>query len=106
MPASRDRGSKVTFVYSNLYKIYKDGVAETVDPVKTQNFSVRSPILKAGERSIEVREHEPMAILKPRKMPVRTPSPAVDSLKKNLDELKDLHSRLRFMLKEIEDLIK
>jgi hypothetical protein len=31
---------------------------------------------------------------------------AIDSLKKNLNSLTDLHSRLKFMLKELEDLVK
>lgn len=33
-------------------------------------------------------------------------NPAIDSLKQNLHQLKDLHSRLRFMLQELEELVK
>jgi hypothetical protein len=36
----------------------------------------------------------------------RAQSDAIDGLRKNLQNLNELHSRLRFMLKELEDLVK
>lgn len=67
MSAERDNSQKVTFVYSNIYKIYQKGKDKEESPKENQ---------------------------------------AVINLKDNLKALNDLHQRLKFMLTELEELIK
>lgn len=146
MSATRDRSQRVTFVYSNLYKIYRAGVdaakkaeipentgksearSEGLRPgLRTQpegresevlSRLNRSHVLKSGQLKygVKVREHQPTEFIAKRVTESRRAAPAaqaaaparseapIESLKRNLEQLQDLHSRLRFMLRELEDL--
>ena len=134
MSASRDKSQKVAFVYSNLYQMFKKGEAEAKVEAKVEaqaaepavnpglTTAIETPvarssgILKAGDlhsnsfAAIRVNQYNPTEFIakrvaRPASLPPRD-NAAVDSLKKNLDQLNDLHSRLRFMLQELEDLVK
>jgi hypothetical protein len=173
MSATRDQSQKATFVYSNLYQLYRKGkdaatgpesavagsppaAVETPDEfvrpfgaipkgvstgqvLKAQDLSAASdpvadirseagapaPVIEEVPMSApEVRPYTPIELLgkrvtKPASLTLATSvvapssSPmnaqsnaAIESLKENLKNLNDLHSRLRFMLRELEDLVK
>ena len=123
MSATQDKNQKATFVYSNLYHLYKKGkdAAQASDPaaiLKTevpQSSTVSSRnVLKVGDlhqearASVKVQEFKPTSLIGKRVIRPEMPSsnPAITSLKDNLKALNDLHSRLRFMLTELEDLTK
>ena len=102
MSATRDKTQKFTFVYNNLYSIYKntqDQNAVADRPGLTTGQVIKADDLKA--RSVE--EFKPVQFLH---RPVARKNEALESLKQNLQTLNNLHARLKFMLKEIEDLSK
>jgi hypothetical protein len=80
----------------------------------------KSQILKADDlhkpefSSVKIAEYNPAAFIgkrvaRPQSLPPvqnAQPTAAVSSLKENLKALNDLHSRLRFMLQELEELVK
>ncbi|OFZ21744.1 MAG: hypothetical protein A2X94_15770 [Bdellovibrionales bacterium GWB1_55_8] len=122
MSASHDKTQKVTFVYSNLYELYrrgKDAAVASPDPAPVLSepigFQSSGNVLKAqdlrtGAATAKVEAYAPAEFIgkrvaKPDFLPPRDTA-AIDSLKKNLEQLNDLHSRLRFMLQELEDLVK
>jgi hypothetical protein len=141
MSATRDKSQKTTFVYSNLYQLYRKGkVAAGEASVSVESRSSyfeipsESNVLKVGDLKAEARANalkvDPFSppeligkrldvraaesrlqVVSPERIPLGKPvSPASDSavfsLKQNLIALQDLHSRLRFMLKELEELSK
>ena len=136
MSASRDQSQKVAFVYSNLYQLYKKGKAAAQEAqvpaeapieepavaaplVVNKGLAPSSQILKAEDlNSVEksspkVSAYNPTEFIgkrvaRPASIPVQASAPkeAITSLKDNLKSLNDLHSRLRFMLQELEDLVK
>jgi hypothetical protein len=130
MSATRDNTQKVAFVYSNLYQIYQKGKAAAVEAnvpmpeVSTAPIAVaKSTVLKTDDlhkpenSSVKISSYSPTELIgkrfaRPASLPpvapksAVVPSQAVSSLKDNLKALNDLHSRLRFMLTELEDLVK
>ncbi|HUP58544.1 MAG TPA: hypothetical protein VM598_13890 [Bdellovibrionota bacterium] len=132
MSATRDKSQKITFVFSNFYHLYKKGVdaakSAELPEVPAREVPASERVLKAGDANAElakpfavnrlnaqadpaaagVREHRPAEFIGKRiaKPPVLPPSTAIVSLRENLKSLTDLHSRLRFMLQELEDLVK
>jgi hypothetical protein len=131
MSATRDKTQKFTFVYSNLYQLYKQGKdaainAELPPVVQSRSSEVsKTPrVLNTGDanNAPAVIRYKPIEFLKIPAKPIKLPKPdviaplvpetnqvqnqAIESLKQNLQQLDDLHSRLQFMLKELEDLVK
>lgn len=129
MSATRDPSQKHTFVYSNLYQLYQKGkvaaqAADVPAPVSAATSSagiVTGKIIKADELApgvvgLRVARHEPPSLIAKRLNPTAAPArslkvdpsrrQAIDGLRDNLRSLQNLHERLRFMLKEIEDLSK
>jgi len=110
MSATHDKSQKITFVYSNLYHLYKKGKEAA------QKASASGNVLKADDlhnpkfvAQKNISKHQPVELLGKRvERPAILPpkNPAIDSLKQNLKTLNDLHSRLRFMLQELEDLVR
>ncbi|MEK6706073.1 MAG: hypothetical protein AABZ06_09815 [Bdellovibrionota bacterium] len=121
MSATRDKSQKFAFVYSNLYKIYRDDEANQnhANAIPSAAKGYQSGIvIKTGNlkqaSTIAVTPYTPPQFITHRIAP-KTNQPAIShhieaeaiaDLKKNLQHLNDLHSRLRFMLKELEELIK
>lgn len=118
MSANRDKNQRVTFVYSNLYEIYR----KNQEPVEIKGSGA---VLKAGDRHA-VQNYQPLSLLATKPIPkietqstqlhaasarqaqaqaVQAQDAAIQGLKDNLKTLDDLHSRLRFMLKELEELV-
>jgi hypothetical protein len=122
MSATRDKTQKFTFVYSNLYQIYKKGKDAAQSAEIPQPGLVTARVLKAENAAAvsvspnvapQISEYRPAELLAKRITVVQKPSiltesknETIESLKDNLKSLNDLHSRLRMMLKELEDLVK
>lgn len=127
MSATQDKSQKTTFVYSNLYQLYKKGQtaaknaeipAESVAKVDATPFVAPSSrnVIKSGDAKInaakinvaKVTEYHPSSLIGKRVSRPESISSnaALSSLKDNLKNLNDLHARLRFMLQELEDLAK
>lgn len=128
MSATRDPSQKHTFVYSNLYQLYQKGKSAAqaaVVPSAAPSAAAASTagiatgkIIKADELApgvigLRVARHEPPALLAKRLNPAASPArakvdpsrrEAIEGLRDNLRSLQNLHERLRFMLKEIEEL--
>jgi hypothetical protein len=125
MSATRDKSQKVTFVFSNFYRLYKKGKQAAMNP---HEVDASRHVLKAADVktlqtrdalnppapdltapfAVNVREYRPAEFIGKRipKPPVLPSSTALVSLRANLKSLTDLHSRLKFMLEELEDLVK
>lgn len=106
-----------------------DAVLPPPPPEETQpGLTIRTPaghVLRSEElKKVQIRNYEPVQLLGRRvqaldtrpistkleakqalQQPARVSEP-IKSLKENLGRLQDLHSRLDFMLKELEDLMK
>ena len=133
MSATRDKNQKVAFVYSNLYQLYRKGTEAaqsapqpkpSSSPVSSGPVSsgiIKGDVLKSGELSsphAAVQPYRPVELMAKRQgihqgakavLPrpsLAAPNESIQSLKDNLKALNDLHSRLRFMLQELEDLVK
>ncbi len=132
MSATLDKTQKTTFVYSNLYHLYKKGrdAAQSADlssPLATGRVlkaeNAKDPAFKIeafqpaeflAKRLPQVSEAAAPAPQAPLKavyaakpsVLLQSQNQALTSLKDNLKSLNDLHARLRFMLKELEDLVK
>ncbi|MFL5813208.1 MAG: hypothetical protein ACJ763_06495 [Bdellovibrionia bacterium] len=137
MSANRDTSQKTTFVYSNLYQLYRKGKeAAEQAPATTPEaqassqaiFQLPNPmgtlaseknVLKTGDLKAEaapaVSAYQPPSLLAKRivdkpqalkQQPMPAQSAAIESLKANLKTLNDLHSRLKFMLEELQELVK
>ena len=103
MSATRDKTQNVAFVYKNLYQVYQQTRQGSPHVLKTEDIKKIQP---------QIRPYEPVQLMGKRVETKRAeaknpPQVApIDSLKQNLDSLNQLHSRLKFMLKELEDLVK
>ena len=133
MSATRDKTQKTAFVYSNLYQLYRKGkeAAQTSSVLTTAASEERKSyfqlpgsmpseknVLKSADLSAQtapkVNPYTPPSFItkrvvqKPEALQQASPvqSAAIQSLKDNLKTLGDLHSRLKFMLEELEDLTK
>jgi hypothetical protein len=142
MSATRDKTQKITFVYSNLYSVYRKGVeraregataesgtespsraAEALTELATAKSFESGVVIKASDSRAQVSTYTPAELIgkrvaRPAVLPAqaRAQAPAqaqaqatpqaVASLKDNLKSLNDLQARLRFMLEELEGLIK
>jgi hypothetical protein len=132
MSANRDKSQKIAFVYSNLYQLYRKGKdAATAAPdapglttgriIKAEDAAkaIANPAdsgIKIRPFSLDqdapaVRPYQPVEFIAKRVEKSQTAlkvaqNPTIDSLKDNLKTLNELHERLQFMLKELEDLVK
>lgn len=126
MSATYDKNQKVTFVFSQFPERQRKTMEAAGPAVATAVASSevqQGHVLKAADaRETPVAIH-PRRVVQAYQAPhflnrhvVRKPealsplaqksNPAVESLKQNLKSLNELHSRLRFMLEELEDLVK
>ena len=131
MSATRDPSQKHTFVYSNLYQLYQKGkvaahaaqvpaahAAEAPELTRTglatgkiiKAEEMQAAMNSAGPVGLRVARHEAPRLLgkrieanRPNKVDASRRQ-AIDGLRDNLRQLQGLHERLRFMLKEIEEL--
>ena len=116
MSATRDQSQKIGFVYSNLYQLYRKGMTAAQDSQPlglTRGSVLKNAVIKPEEKSPEVivKPFSPVTFIKPPAPPAQAmklaPTPAsIQQLKQNLNRLGELQSKLRFMLQELEDLVK
>lgn len=108
MSATYDKSQKISFVYSNLHSLYRKGLeAARSSSLQSSEGLVKGRVIKAHEVSIQ--KADPLvAVQANAQAHSRTlhQRKAIESLQSNLKELNELHSRLRFMLKELETLTK
>lgn len=108
MSATRDQGQKFKFIYANLYQIYRNEKPQTPPPAPlAAQGMVYGQVIKSADAR-DLTPYSPMQILKKPEAPKVqiTPDNAVQGLRENLNKLGELHARLRFMLKELEELTK
>ncbi len=123
MSASRDSTQKVTFLYTNLHEVYKKAKNADLSAIEAAAPVAKAELAHAGlelGRVIktddlhapafsQVRRHmtpELKTVERPAYLATSRENSTLSGLKDNLKQLNDLHSRLRFMLQEIEDLVK
>lgn len=125
MSASRDRNHKIQFISENLYRIYKEGeknkpeshrVGALTSPIlrvdvppkglpASATEKTNSRIIKSGDYVLrDSRDSSAHKIIEEPRHVIES-DPALKSLKENLDRLNELHSRLKFMLSELDDLV-
>lgn len=119
MSAYLDKSQGITFVYSNIYSVYKKAKEAKLDSPfavdsarvikkahasaqKVEEFEPRTLEAKEGERTLEV----PMGVKEAEDKAKRLNARPIASLQKNLNELTDAHEKLRFLLQELESLTK
>ncbi len=116
MSAYLDKSQGVTFVYSNIFDLYKKAKDSKID---APFVAERSRVIKAGEAKIknfhakELNAPEgerpfpvPMGVKEAEEKAKRQNMRPVANLQKNLSELTDAHEKLRFLLQELEALTK
>lgn len=123
MSASQDKSQKFTFIYLNLYKLQKKMKEEvTASAVLRSSSAVpisgktSGQVLKAADLQQRVMPrvdvYRPASFLgkriaQPHSLSSAVPhNEIVESLKENLKSLNELHSRLKFMLQELEECVK
>lgn len=117
MSAYLDKSQGITFVYSNIFDLYKKAkeakldapfVAEQPRVLKAADLKAAQPFrpeeLKtpATERPFPV----PMGVREAEEKAKKLGARPVANLQKNLTDLSDAHEKLRFLLQELESLTK
>jgi len=127
MSANRDKKQRFGFLYSNLYQIYQAEKMKNEQSTKIPSSFLKEhfkkgiiagetlktgikiyPETKITQEVPEVKAYNPPVFSneKPVTKHLTSQNWAVDNLKKNLNDLSSLHQRLKFMLTELEDLVK
>ncbi len=133
MSAYLDRSQGFTFVFSNIYEIYRKAKDSKLDdPLVVERMKKTDPaarqhakgrVIKAGSPEAEsARKLSELSELKPegneRTFPVpmgvreaeekamRQNMKPISHLKENMGKIEDAHAKLRYLLSELEDLTK
>ena len=102
--ANRDQSQKVGFVYTNIYELYKK--SKNASTSLEQNEATTRVFRPEDLANIKVTKFEPRTFVKINAEREFKAGPnQFEDLKNNLNRLNDLHAKLRFMLKELEDLV-
>lgn len=122
--ARLDKSQGFTFVYTNIYDLYQKAKKSKLDvPLAVKNGHVikGTDLKKSQVREAEVKAFEdlkkrkiteadfvrPMGVQEAeRKAMEKVARSPLSNLRKNLDNLTEAHSKLRFLLKELEELTK
>lgn len=118
MSAYLDKSQGITFVYSNIFELYKKAKESKIDApyvaerpgsrvikegqAKISAFEARELDTSGGERTFPV----PMGVREAEEKAKKQNMRPVASLQKNLNELTDAHEKLRFLLQELDSLTK
>ena len=122
MSATRDRSQKIKLVVSNGNVLNRE--SSSMIEGQSEQFSLNELKLKAHQSHVikadDLRKHhvhsysDPEFSKKIRNKPAyiqnskaesHSPKNTLEGLKQNLKTLNELHSRLRFMLKELEEIV-
>ena len=121
MSATRERNSKIKLVVShgNFVENGADAPADVQQKSLYQELFLkahRSHVIKAEDlKKHQIQGYDSQGVV-PKTLPKpsylirssensNSPQTTLESLKQNLKTLNDLHSRLRFMLKELEEIV-
>jgi hypothetical protein len=116
MSAYLDKSQGITFVYSNIFELYKKAKESKIDApfvaerprvlkegqVKVSAFEARELSLPEGERTFPV----PMGVREAEEKAKRQNMRPIATLQKNLSDLQNAHEKLRFLLQELDSLTK
>lgn len=117
MSAYLDKSQGITFVYSNIFEIFKKAKNAKIDSpfvvekssrvikkedAKVEEYQPRTLETKDGERAYAV----PMGVREAEEKAKMIHARPIANLQKNLSELTDAHDKLRFLLQELEALTK
>jgi hypothetical protein len=126
MSAYLDKSQGITFVYSNIYDLYKRAKDAKIDSpfvadrapavaseatrvlkvkdgqIKVEEFQPKPLETPAGERTFAV----PMGVREAEEKAKKQSMRPVANLQKNLSDLTEAHEKLRFLLQELESLTK
>ena len=96
MSAYRDQSQGVAFVYTSIYKLYVDskkngGSGIIQEPIDVMAFRPRD---KNSSREGAFQKSQ-----------INLKSKAMEELETNLTKLRELHSRLQYMISEIQELV-
>jgi len=113
MSASRDKSQKCAFIYSNLYKIYKDEkeLKQAIPAAPVIKGAVVG-VIQGMRPGLKIHTYKPMELtpetLKDNKEEgtPRSASVTLEGLKTSLNELESLHHKLHFMLDDLEQYLK
>ncbi len=110
MAAERDNQQGITFIYSNLYQVYRQGKLDA--QVKQENAQVtgesthlKGVVLKHSETENHVQQINPDQLGGLKKW-LRSNSESSKSLSNDMKALKDARKRLVFLLNDLETLLK
>lgn len=125
MSAYLDKSQGITFVYSNIFDLYKKAKESRLDaPFAVEALRSEAPtrgrVIKASELAKEAPKAFQPAELKTSETQRTFPVPmgvqeaeekarklrSVQNLQKNLSDLSSAHEKLRFLLQELESLTK
>lgn len=114
--ATRDRSVNIGYSQTNVYLLYKKAKAAQAAAAQTEAAGESAT---AGARIFRSEDLQNIRVTRLENRVLHAPAPAaaqssedhssnlrsLDDLRKNLDKLTDMHSKLRFMLCELEDLV-
>lgn len=111
--AVRDKSQGVGFVYTNIYELYKKARLAAEQDASASKEASTHKVFRPEEMGsdVKVTTFQPRALkvaessLRSVPAPSARPSKAFDDLRGNINRLQDLHSKLRFMLHELEGLV-
>lgn len=125
MSAYLDKSQGITFVYSNIFDLYKKAKDSKLDaPFAVEALRSEAPALGRVIKAADVAKEAPQAFkpaeLKTTETQRTFPVPmgvqeaeekarklrSVQNLQKNLSDLSNAHDKLRFLLQELESLTK
>lgn len=124
MSAYLDKSQGVTFVFSNIYDLYKKAknakldsplavelnkaessarvIKAEIKDQRIETFQPKNLETKQGERAFPV----PMGVKEAEEKALRQKLGSVKTLQKNLENLSEAHAKLRYLLQELETLTK
>jgi hypothetical protein len=109
MSATRDKSSGIAFSNTNVYLLYKKAKHAQVH-LNNHNNSKVLRVEDLVERGIKVTKFNPQSFKIEKKQElkqdVQPHSQTIEELKSNIEKLQDLHKRLRFMLSDLELILK
>lgn len=125
MSAYLDKSQGITFVYSNIFDLYKKAKDSKLDaPFAVETLRASEPAMGRVIKAADVAKEAPKAFapaeLKTTETQRTFPVPmgvqeaeerarklrSVQNLQKNLSDLNSAHDKLRFLLQELESLTK
>lgn len=126
--ATRDKAVGVAFSKSNVYQLYRKAKAENIQNTVPSKTALNPSTLKPSSRVIRSEDIDKAGVIKFKPTPLKEipfqeenkievkteisyfsekdlEMKSVEELQENFKKLQNMHSKLKFMLKELEDLV-